>query len=503
MFNASRPPHLPETFREAPLLPSPGPGSSPTPGEVLLVNPFYRKDPWGSLGKHVLTPSQALTSIAAATPAEWTVRYWDENLLQGSAPPEPVPEVVGITVHVTFAHRAYELAAHYRALGCTVVLGGLHVSALPEEAAAHADSIVTGDGVAVWPNLLDDLRAGRLQDRYHGDPRATPLVEQPPVQRSVLPAGSFLTTSSIIATRGCHNRCDFCCLAVDGVAGPYQTRPVVQVADEIVGSCEPYSVFIDNNLGSRPTYLRELCQALEPLGHIWSAAVTLDVSDDPTLVREMAAAGCTGVFIGFESLSMANLASAGKRSPHPDDFAARARVFQDVGIQVNGSFVLGFDEDRPESFARLAEWIEDTGLECATFQILTPYPGTPLFDRLEAEGRILHRDWRRYDTAHAVFQPRHMEPEELEHWYGWLYQRLFSLSSIWRRRPRAAAAVPTYLAMSLLYKKCNPLWAFLIRRRLVRTVWRPLVELSRRRHLRYRRRLRAAIGQAGLEAAVP
>jgi radical SAM superfamily enzyme YgiQ (UPF0313 family) len=459
---------------------------------VLLVNPFYPKDPRASFAKHVLTPSLALTTIAGATPASWQVRYWDENLLQGEPPWNPPPEVVGITVHLTFAARAYELARWYRAVGSRVVLGGLHVTACPDEASAHADVVVTGDGVGVWPQVLADLRAGRLRSRYDGSPRSLLFRYHPRPRRDLLPRTSFLTTSSVIATRGCHNRCDFCCLAIDGLAGPYETRPVAHVVREILDQDQPYTVFVDNNLGSKPEYLRSLCAALRPLGHIWSAAVTIDVTDQPSLVREMALAGCTGVFVGFESLDGDNLREAGKRTSPPSDYARRVGVFHDHGIQVNGSFVLGFDHDRRESFHRLVEWIEDTRLECATFQILTPYPGTPLFERLQSEGRILHRDWSLYDTAHAVFRPRHMEPEELEEAYASCYARVFSPASIWRRRPRSAAAVLPYLGMSFLYKRCNPLWALLIRYRLVATMWRPLVHASRRRHLRFRARLEAA-----------
>jgi len=156
---------------------------------------------------------------------------------------------------------------------------------------------------------------------------------------------------------------------------------------------------------------------------------------------------------------------------------------------VNGSFVLGFDHDRKDVFARTAEWIEENRLECATFHILTPYPATPLFRQMEAEGRLLHRDWTLYDTAHAVFQPKHMTAEELEHGYAWIYQRLFSHASIWRRRPQDWQAVPLYLAMSYLYKRSNRFWHLLIKHDLVNPVWKPLVEMTRWRHVRYRRQL--------------
>jgi hypothetical protein len=310
---------------------------------ALLINPFYAKDPRASYGKHVLTPTLALTSIAGATPPHWDVRYWDENLLQ--------------------------------------------------------------------------------------------------------------------------------------------------VIEEIVADGQPYVVFVDNNLGSRPDYLRRLCAGLRPLGIIWSAAVTIDITDDAALVRDMALAGCTGVFVGFESLNGGNLIAARKRTPVPEDYSRRVAMLHRYGIQVNGSFVLGFDHDEPNVFERTVEWIEANRLECATFHILTPYPGTPLFRQFEAEGRILHRDWDRYDTAHVVFQPKHMSCEELDDGYAWCYDRLFSHRSIWRRRPADHNAVLAYMAMSYLYKRSNRFWHLLIKRRLTGAIWRPLIEHSRRRHLELRARL--------------
>ncbi len=225
------------------------------------------------------------------------------------------------------------------------------------------------------------------------------------------------------------------------------------------------------------------------------------MTDDPTLVREMALAGCTGVFVGFESLENGNIRDAGKKSPRTEAYSERVRILHDNGIQVNGSFVLGFDHDRPDVFARTVDWIEANRLECATFHILTPYPATPLFRQMKSEGRLLHENWKLYDTAHVVFQPQHMSAEQLAQGYSWCYRRLFSHASIWRRRPRDSKAVLPYLAMSYLYKRSNLFWHFLIRYRLTATVWRPLVEITRRRHLRFRRKLLDAdatsVGTAG------
>jgi radical SAM superfamily enzyme YgiQ (UPF0313 family) len=478
---------------------TPPPLDAATPAEpvqaryALLINPFYPKDPNASFGKHVLTPTLALTSFAAATPAHWNVRYWDENLLDGRPPFTPMPEVVGITVHLTFAQRAFELAEWYRSRGSKVVLGGLHVLSCPEECEPHANAVALGDGVQLWPRILADVEAGCLRPKYIATYESD-YRQDPAPRRAILPRRSFLTTTSLIATRGCHNRCGFCYLATDGLRMPYRMREPAQIAAEFEADGQPYAVFVDNNLGSNRPYLRELCQALRPLNRIWSAAVSIDVTDDPALIRTMALAGCTGVFVGFESLTDANLAAAGKKTPKAADYARRVRMLHDNGIQVNGSFVLGFDHDRKDVFARTAEWIEENRMECATFHILTPYPATPLYRQMEEEGRLLHRDWSLYDTAHAVFRPKNMSPDELEAGYAWMYRRLFSHASIWRRRPADWRAVAPYMAMSYLYKRSNRFWRLLIKYHLVHGVWRPLVELTRLRHVRFRRQLAAREG---------
>lgn len=485
-----RRPRAPRDLREAPRLdPAVRPGS-PEPRLALLLNPFYPKDPVASFGKHVLTPTLALTSLAAATPPGWEVRLWDENLLQGPPPHDPFPRVVGITVHLTFAERAYELARWYRERGALVVLGGPHLSACAEEAAQHADTIAIGDGLPLWPRILADAERGALEPVYRADFTA-PYRASPAPRRDLVPRDAFLTTASLMATRGCHNRCGFCWLSTAGVKVPWSVRDPEDVVAEWLATDQAYAVFLDNNLGSDPAHLRRLCRALRPLERIWSAAVSIDVTDDPLLVKEMALAGCTGVFVGFESLNDPNLVDARKRTPPAADYARRVAQFHDHGIQVNGSFALGFDHDGPDVFERTVRWVEANRLECATFHVLTPYPGTPLFRRMEAEDRLLHRDWSLYDTAHVVFRPARMSPEDLAAGYAACYERLFSLGSIWRRRPEDARAVAPYLAMSVLYKRANPLWRVLIRRRLVARVWRPLVEATRRRHLRFRRALAA------------
>lgn len=502
---------LPRALVEAPRLPHPR-CEAILSRSILLVCPFYRKSPVGSHGKHVLTPSQALSSLAAVTPEEWSVAFWDENLLQGAPPDAWTPEIVGITVHLTFSKRACELATWFRARGSVVIMGGPHLDACAEELLPHADALVLGNGVAAWRRVLEDHSARRLQTVYRGAWEG--LANEPLPARSILPPRAFLTPLSLIATRGCHNRCDFCWMSTESSSDTEspgsapsrmrrEARPVEQIVREFTDSDAPYGVFIDNNLGSDRAWLHGLCEALNPLDRIWSAAVSLDVSEDPSLVRAMAKSGCTGVFIGFESLNSKNLLQNHKRGPDPDDWLRRVELFHDVGIQVNGSFLVGFDHDGPEVFREIADWVEKARLECATYHILTPYPGTPLFKRLETEGRLLHKNWDLYDTAHCVFQPARMTPEILEQGLRQMYERTFSSSSIWRRRPTEPSALLAYLGMSLLYKRMNPLWPLLIRAGLVKSVWGPLVEASRRRHLRFRKgiRVKDELGREKLQVA--
>src|SRR5215475_15300201 len=245
---------LPRGMREAPNLPTRSANGAVEKRYALLINPFYPKSPHGSFGKHVLTPTLALTSVAGATPANWRVKYWDENLLQGPPPSEPLPELVGITVHLTFANRAYALAKWYREQGSKVVLGGLHVQSCPQEVAPHADAIAVGEGVQLWPQILRDVEQGTLKPRYEAGYN-TDYRSEPAPKRTALARESYLTTTSLIATRGCHNRCGFCYLSTEGLQIPYRMRDPEDIRRQFEEEKQPYAVFIDNNLGSNRHYL--------------------------------------------------------------------------------------------------------------------------------------------------------------------------------------------------------------------------------------------------------
>jgi radical SAM superfamily enzyme YgiQ (UPF0313 family) len=462
----------------------------PRIGDVLLCNPRYVRNPCSSAGRHALTPGIGLPLLAAATPREYRVRFHDENLGRGPAPLHPAPEVVGITVQTAFAARAYELADAYRERGSRVVLGGLHASALPEEARPHADVVVVGEGVGVWPEVLAGLRNGSLRGGavVRGSYQAPHYASGPWPRRDILPSGAFLTSAAVIATRGCPQRCAFCALSTRGVHAPYQKRPVADVLAEIDAIGEPYVVFTDNNLLVDRRWSAELCAGLAARRLIWSAAASIDVARDDELLARTAAAGCRGLFIGLETLSDEGLAAQGKRCLPPSAYREAVRAIHRHGIAVNGSFVFGFDEDDRGVFERTLRFIREERLECATFQILTPYPGTPLFERLDAERRLLHRDWAQYDTAHVVFRPARMSADQLLRGYRWAYRELYRWGTVLERRPRDSGlpAVASYLFMTALYKKYDFVWKLLVPARLTHAVWSPLVELQRRELLRRR-----------------
>ena len=387
---------LPEEMSTPPPLESDLPAAPIERRLALLINPFYPKDAHASFGKHVLTPTLALTSVAAATPPDWTVRYWDENLLQGPPPANPMPEVVGITVHLTFARAGLRAGrAGIGRAGRKVVLGGLHVLSCPEEAAPHADALAIGDGVQLWPR-----DPARRRERARCKPRLprdydSAYRDDPPPRRDLLPRAEFLTTPASSPRAAATTAAASAISRPTACTCPTGCATSEQVAREFVADGQPYAVFIDNNLGSEPGVSAPALP--RPRGRSRRSGARrsrIDVTDDPVAGARDGAGRLHGrvhrLRVAHRREPRATRASG---RPAPTTTRGASRILHDHGIQVNGSFVLGFDHDRPDVFEKTAEWIEENRLECATFHILTPYPGTPLFRQLEAEGRLLHRDW--------------------------------------------------------------------------------------------------------------
>jgi radical SAM superfamily enzyme YgiQ (UPF0313 family) len=439
---------------------------------VKLIFPGRRMRALEIRGKNHLIPSETLTTLAAVTASRHEVTIEDENVQRLHL--DDRPDVVGITVYTFLAPRAYAIADHYRARGVHVVLGGLHVTGRPEEALEHADTIVVGEGDTVWPHFLADLEAGRPARLYRADAVA-PLDELPLPRMDLLDGSRYLSTASVSATRGCPHRCQYCFNSVEG-ASPFRKRSIPGIVRQVAAlrdSGHPYVVFFDDNLTADRRFARALCEGLEGMGVRWRCAASIEVADDEELLRRLAGCGCESLFIGLESINSGSLAEAHKHQNRVRDYERQIAAIHRQGIMLNASFVFGFDHDGPDVFAATLDFAVRNRLGSINFHILTPYPGTGLFKRLEAEGRILTYDWSRYDTAHAVFRPALMTPEQLEQGYAWIYQRFYSWANIVRRIPGGRIeSKARFLVFNLALKKTNWLWVVLIRLRILRPLFR-------------------------------
>lgn len=434
--------------------------------ELLLPALTEAKSPFFRPVKYSLFPPLGLATLAGFLSPEDDVRIQDEHVqdldLCGA------PDLVGIEVYVTSARRAYALADHYRARGAHVVLGGLHVTSLPDEAARHADTIVLGPAEEAWPRFLQDFRAGRPQRVYRSRTRS--LLGVPRIRRDLIQRELYLVPNSIVVSRGCPHSCAFC--YKDGFFEGGRTF-YVQAVDEALAEIERlpgrHLYFLDDHLLGHPGFARALFDGMGGMGRLWQAAGTVDSVLRPGLLEEAAACGLRSLFVGFETLAQDGLRAQGKRQNLGRDYAAAIRRLHDLGVMVNGSFVFGLDEDDTSVFKHTVEWAISQGIETATFHVLTPYPGTALFRSVETEGRLLHRDFDLYDTRHAVFRPARMTPDELEDGYRRAYRDFYAWGGILRAaatKPNLAGAL-RHAAYAIGWKKCEPLWDLLIRARRV------------------------------------
>ena len=391
-----------------------------------------------------------LTTLAALVPPDLDaeLRLIDEGIDDVDVNLDA--DLVAMTVITGTAPRAYALAAHFRRRGIPVVLGGPHVTLVPDDAAPHADAIVTGYAEDSWPRLLRDAAAGRMQARYTQAPDLS-LAGRPFPRRDLLPAGRFLTTHVFEATRACIHNCEFCVVPSAWGRTPYQ-KPVDEVVADIRQTGARQLIFVDLNLIADRAYAAQLFDALIPLGVQWYGLSTMLIADDPELLALAARSGCRGLLIGFESIQPENLRRSGKPFNRPRDFARVVELLHRHGIAVYGCFVFGMDEDTPDVFLKTARFAVDAGIDLPRFAVVTPFPGTPLFDRLERERRLLTRDWELYDGQHVVFQPARMSVAELQDGTERAWRQAYSWASIARRLRRSPAALGVAVAANLGYR---------------------------------------------------
>jgi radical SAM superfamily enzyme YgiQ (UPF0313 family) len=416
----------------------------PTPLRIALISPkgpLYRHR-GGIFGRGLRYKPLTLPTLASLIPADLphTLTCYDEGIQD--VPDRLEADVVGLTVLTGSATRAYALAARYRAQGITVVLGGPHPTLVPDDAQPHADAVVVGYAEDTWPELLRDLVAGRLKSRYVQAPGLS-LANRPLPLRGVLPRRSYLTEHVVEATRGCVHRCEFCVVPAAWPGRPLQ-KPPEDIVRDLVAMKARRAIFVDLNLIADRAYALRLFAALEPLRLQWFGLATTLLAEDAELLDACARSGCRGLLMGLESISDTALSGMRKAFNDPARYARLVEELHRRKIALQGCFVFGTDDDQPDIFERTARFAIDVGIDLPRFAVLTPFPGTALYRRLEQEGRIIDRTWERYDGQHVVFQPRHMSPEELQAGIERAWRQVYSWSGI--RRRLAHTAAPWYIA---------------------------------------------------------
>ncbi|MFZ1919249.1 MAG: radical SAM protein [Terriglobales bacterium] len=385
--------------------------------------------------------------LAAFVPSHWTVLHVDEAA-------EPVDlearaDLVAITFHTPSAPHAYDLAARFRQRGITVAMGGPHVTLMPDEAQAHADVIFVGEAESQWPRFLAEFEAGNYATRYNC--LEPPALDEAPASRQDIFHRRDHTAGVLFATRGCAFRCDFCTVTVM-YKGQLRKRPVKAVVEEFASFHGKIIILWDDNIAGDLEYAKSLFRGLAPCRKWWSSQASIHAANDDEFLDLAARSGCKQLFVGLESVSQASLNAVSKAFNRVDEYARAIERIHAHGMSVQAGIVFGFDHDTEAVFAETLDFLETCGVQNATFNILTPFPGTRLFQRLEAEGRILTRDWSKYNgRADVVFQPRHMSPEVLLEGYKYAAARFYSFGSMRTRLSRSPAQLFWTLPLNLAY----------------------------------------------------
>jgi radical SAM superfamily enzyme YgiQ (UPF0313 family) len=376
------------------------------------------------------------------------VNCYDEGI--EDIPDQINADLVGITVITGTAKRAYQLADRFRREGKTVVLGGPHITLIPDEAQTHADSIVVGYAEDEWPRLLRDYSKDELKSRYTQAPELQ-LGGYPLPQRQVLPRFKYLTQHVFEATRSCIFACEFCVAPSAWGSQPLQ-KPVQEIVDDMRQLNTKKAIFVDLNLTSNRDYALSLFAALKPLKIQWFGLSTTLICRDMVLLDAAAGSGCRGLLMGLESINSKNLKSMRKGFNRPQDYAQVVTELHQRDIALQGCFVFGLDEDGLGIFEQTAQFAIDVKIDLPRFAIVTPFPGTPFYRKLQAQNRIIDFDWERYDGQHAVFQPRNMSAEELQQGTSLAWKKAYSWPSIMQRLSASAAPLHIALLTNLGYR---------------------------------------------------
>ncbi len=376
-----------------------------------------------------------LPLLAALTPPIHTVTIVDEAY----APDDTNQDVdlVGITVMTDLVRRAYRIADIYRRKSVKVVMGGIHPTVLPDEALAHADAVVVGEAESVWPRLVSDAASGKMQRRYRAG-KMNDLQGLPMPRRDLFPGtngkGFIPIPIGVETARGCPYDCEFCSIGLT-LGHQYRIRPVREVIAEIESSDSPHIFFVDDALGLNRNAAKNLFTEMIPLRRLWLGQGTVSLAEDLELLRLMRRSGCMGLLIGFESVQKGTQHAVKKIRNLRIDFFEAMRRFHGEGFGILGAFVFGFDYENKDVFEQTLEFIMRSRMDCVELRILTPFPGTRLYERLLSEGRLFVRDWwlRGYPPDTLLFQPKGMTADELINGFARVNRQAYSFGAMTKR----------------------------------------------------------------------
>ena len=430
--------------------------------KMILPSLDEAKSPYWRPIKYSLFPPIGLATLAGYFRDDDEVVLLDQHVEKLDI--TDTPDLVCIQVYVTNAYRAYAIADSYRSRGVYVVMGGLHITALPEEAALHADTIIIGPGEEAFPRFINDFRNSCAQKRYAAQWRS--IEDIPPVRRDLIKRSKYFVPNSLVVSRGCPHHCDFCYKDAfyEGGKSFYTARvdAALKEIDELPGR---HLYFLDDHLLGSKRFAAELFEGMKGMNRVFQSAATVQSILEGDLIEKAAEAGMRSVFIGFETFSPENLKASNKCQNLQRDYSAAVKRLHSLGIMINGSFVFGLDHDDTDVFRRTVDWGVDNAITTATYHILTPYPGTRQFKRMEAEGRILTYDWSKYDTRTVVYQTRGLSAEQLKAGYDWACRSFYSWNNILRACSHDTTLTQriTHLMYTGGWKKFEQLWGVLVR----------------------------------------
>jgi radical SAM superfamily enzyme YgiQ (UPF0313 family) len=365
-------------------------------------------------------------------------------------------DLIGISFMTYNAPRAYKIAERFRVeKGKPVILGGYHPTLMPEEASQHADAVCVGDAESNLPRMIEDFAAGRLSGLYASEPAT--LANLPIPRRDLIRKQDYAPIDVAQATRGCYHRCSFCSITAFH-NHQFRARPVAEVIEEIK-DLGPYLLFMDDSLTADRDYAMELFSEMVPLGKHWFSQCGIGIAQDVELLDLASRSGCQGLFIGFESLSEQGLRSWNKHTNLGKDYVAAVRRLHTHGIAITAAFVFGGDHDAADVFPRTLDFLLQANVEVLQATRMTPFPGTPLFEEMDQQGRILDKDWSHYDFGHVVFDPAHMHRETLDIGVAWVQREFYSRRRIARRIQRSlrylepGVIVRAILPINLAYRR--------------------------------------------------